>query len=212
MVPGLPRGFVRLPVLRRRRLDIFAGCPHPNFDLDGQCIDCRYSIWTPIRKQIRKLEETGKTLTEGERVDAVIAVITAPRSQPDGLLYQGILPRLPRHLRPARMGSMKRSRTIQQAIQTAQVTAERKRAAMKLIEDGIGLFTAMREDEGDLTLLKAEVNAFLDTYLSRFHFTLEESDLWLLILAYASRIEELDPEEIVSDYFLDTDMKRARFR
>jgi len=70
----------------------------------------------------------------------------------------------------------------------------------------------MREDEGDLTLLKAEVNAFLDTYLSRFHFTLEESDLWLLILAYASRIEELDPEEIVSDYFLDTDMKRARFR
>lgn len=211
--PGLPLGFVRISVSQKhRRLDLFGGCPHPNFDEAGSCLSCSYNLWTPIRKQIRNLEMNGPKLSEHERVDALVSILTAPFSISDGLRYVGVMPRLPRHLRPAGAGSHKKEKQIQEAIKAAEFAANRKRMAVHLVDSSVEQFRSLGLDDTDIFLLKDEVTAFLDAYLYRFHFQLDESDLWPLILAYGTHIGEASADEVVDNYFLDTESKKVRYR
>jgi hypothetical protein len=210
MPAGLPKGFVRLTSTRKGRLDLFAGCQHPNFTEDGRCSSCSYNLWTPIRRQIRELEETGKSaLEEEDRVASVIAIITASRSWSDGLRYVGVLPRLPRRLRPAGSGPEKKTKA---AIDAAQAAGAMKQTTLALIDQNGGQLEAAGFSEDDLLNLSFEVDAFLDAYLVRFHFTLQEKDLWPMILAYAAHVGEIPPDKIEENYFLDTDQKRERFK
>lgn len=209
MPAGLPKGFVRLTSTRKGRLDLFAGCQHPNFTEDGRCVSCSYNLWTPIRRQIRELEETGKNASEESRVASVVAILTAPRSWSDGLRYVGRLPRLPRQLKPSGSGSERKTKA---AIDAAQAAAEMKRTALALIDQNVGQFEAAGFSEDDIWNLNSEVDAFLDAYLVRFHLTLKEQDLWPIILAYATHVGEIPPEKIEENYFLDTEEKRERFK
>jgi hypothetical protein len=97
MPVGLPKGFVRVGPPGRSRLDLFGRCPHPNFDQEGCCLSCSYSLRTLIRKQIRDLELCGRAMNEEERVTSVIAILTAPklllvRAQTDSLVLVRSLP------------------------------------------------------------------------------------------------------------------------
>ena len=81
-----------------------------------------------------------------------------------------------------------------------------------MIESSVGLLEGMGFDETEILILKDEVSAFLDAYLARFYFKLNESELWPFILAYAAHIGEICSEEIETNYFLDTKEKRERFK
>lgn len=213
MTTGLPRGFVRVPYIKRRtRLDLFGGCQHRNFDERGSCTNCSYNLWTSIRLQIKELEEHGPQLSQEERVDRVVAILTASASDFDGLRYQGRKPRLPRRLRPAGTGSQRKSRMIQAAIKAGEAAAEREGNAMLLIVQNVGQLEAAGLDVMKIDQLREEVRAFLDTYIYRFNFNLEEGELWPLILAYAAHIGAISSEEILQNCVLDIDEKRERFR
>lgn len=211
MTPGLPKGFKR--VLPPRRSSVATiGCPHSNFDQNAICTACGLDLWDNyLRRQIRALEE-GQHLPEEKRVWEIVAILTAPLMWQDDFRYVGVSKKLPRHLRPAKAGSAKKSRAIKQAIQAAQTAAERKRTAVHLIETSAGHLVNLGLDEEDMLLLKYEVVVFLDAYMVRFQFSLAEQDLWPLILAYAARLSDVDPDTVVGNYFLDTDAKRQRFR
>jgi hypothetical protein len=209
MPSGLPKGFVRVTSSRKSRLDLFAGCQHLNVTEDGRCTSCSYNLWTPLRRWIRQLEETGKNISEESRVVSVVAIITAPRSWSDGLRYVGRLPRLPRQLRPRGSGSERKTKA---AINAAKSAAEMKGIAGALIDQNAPQFETLGLDEDDILNLNYEVDAFLDSYLVRFHFTLQAQDLWPMILAYAAHIREISPEKIAESDFLETEEEHERFK
>jgi hypothetical protein len=150
-----------------------------------------------------------KNISEESRVASVVAIITAPRSWSDGLRYVGRLPRLPRQLRPTGSGSERKTKA---AINAAQSAAEMKWTARALIDQNAPQFETIGLDEDDILNLNYEVDAFLDSYLVRFHFMLQAQDLWPMTLAYAAHIGKISPEKTAKSHVLTTEEEHERFK
>jgi hypothetical protein len=205
MTSGVTKGFVRVA---SKRPPLQRACVHPNFEAKGKCTKCGYDLWSQyVRRQIRALEVDGVRLTEEERVREVISIITAPLIPLDDFRYIGILPRLPRRLKVVSAGSKSENHRVRRAIEVARLAAQRMHTTIQLVEASQGQLEALGLDEDEIWLLKRELVAFLDAYMLRFRFPIDEADLWPLILGYAARIGRIEPDEVAGNYFLDSQRK-----
>jgi hypothetical protein len=182
----VPKGFRRLTP-RETRLNLYGGCEHVDFQ-GSRCSDCGYDLWTPIRRQIRRLESASK-LTFEEQVKGVTEIITAPLTW-DGFKYVGVEGRLP-PLKIRRLASKAEDKRVRRLLERHQKYREMWNVALCQIEARDPQLRALGLEDDDLYYLKREVNTFLYAFTSRFHFHLDPEQLWPLTAAYACRLIDL---------------------